>query len=152
MTDSADQQTHIVLVNAIVFKDNKVLVSQRSHEETHAPGKWTIPGGKVDRTAGNVPNILQATAAKETLEETGIHIKKEMRFLSNNSFIRSSGHHVIAINFLCEYESGIAQPLEDTITCQWTTREELEQFDFAPNVKEYIVEAFEKLTSYLSKH
>ena len=36
-----------VLVNAVIEKDGKILLSQRSLEEAHEPGKWTIPGGKV---------------------------------------------------------------------------------------------------------
>ncbi len=143
MYDSAEDKTHLVLVNAVVFKGNKVLVSQRSFEEPHEPGKWTVPGGKVDRTSGDVFNVIEKTLAKEVIEETGVVIKKSAVLVTNNTFIRSTGQHVVALVFWCEYESGEAKPLEDTIACKWVTLEEAKTMEFAPNVKDYILLAFD---------
>ena len=71
MADLATHKTHIVLVNALVEKRGKILVSQRSLEETHEPGKWTIPGGKVERTKGNAWSILEKTLAAEVFKKRG---------------------------------------------------------------------------------
>lgn len=145
MADLADNQLHIVLVNAVVLKEGKVLISQRSFEETHMPGKWTIPGGKVDQTEGVVWNMIEKTLAQEVEEETDVKIKERVTLVTNNTFIRSTGHHVIALVFRCEWQSGEAKPLEDTIAVRWVSREEFDQFDFAPGVKDYIKKAFETL-------
>jgi len=142
MADLAIDKTHIILVNAIVKKDDKILISQRSWEETQAPGKWTIPGGKVERGDKEVWNIIEKTLAKEVSEETGVKIKKEVALLSNNSFIRSTGHHVVSLNFFCNWLSGKAKPLEDTIDVHWIGKDEINNFDFAPNVKKYIEMGF----------
>lgn len=145
MADLADNQLHIVLANAVVLKGDKVLISQRSFEETHMPGKWTIPGGKVDQTKEVTWNVIEKTLAQEVEEETGVKIKDQTQLVTNNSFIRSTGHHVIALVFLCQWESGEAKPLEDTIDVRWVSQQELDQFDFAPGVKDYIKKAFETL-------
>jgi 8-oxo-dGTP diphosphatase len=146
MTDQIDiSKLHSVIVNAVIEKEGKILVSQRSFEEGHEGGKWTIPGGKVDKTEGNVFKIIEKTCAREVMEETGINIKNEIQLIDNNTFIRSNGQHVIALICLCHWESGEAKTLEDTIGVQWITKEELNNFDFAPNVRKYIEKGFELL-------
>lgn len=145
---ASEQKLHSVIVNGVVFKDNKVLVSQRSMEETHEPGKWTIPGGKVEKEDEVIFSILEKNVIKEIKEETDITVAEEMQLVCNNSFIRPiNGHHVIAIVFKCRYLSGTAKPLEDTIDCKWVTEEEVKSMEFPPNVKNYILKAFSLHTS-----
>ena len=136
---------HSVIVNAVVEKDGKILVSQRSFEEAHEPGKWTIPGGKIDKTEGDVFNIVEKTCGREVEEETGVEIKEDIQLITNNTFIRSNGQHVIALVCLCHWRSGEAQALEDTIGIKWISEDEIDSLDFAPNVKGYIQKGFEIL-------
>lgn len=142
MADLAIDKTHIILVDALIKKGNKILISQRSWEESHAPGKWTIPGGKVEKEKKETWNIIEKTLEKEAFEETGIKIKKEVALLSNNSFIRSTGHHVVSLNFACQWKSGKAKPLEDTINIHWISKNEINKFDFAPSIKGIIKMGF----------
>lgn len=144
MYDGADNKTHLLLVNGVVFKDNTVLISQRSWEKPHEPGKWTIPGGKVERTSAEIFNILEKTVQAEVKEETGIEIEDEMSLVINNTFLRSTGQHVVVLVFKCQYKSGQAIPLEDTINYKWVTLEEVKQMQFAPNVQKYIIKAFKE--------
>lgn len=143
MADLANNQTHVLLIDAIVMKEGKILVGQRSYEETHAPGKWSIPGGKVERTEGGVWNIVEETLKREVLEETGVEIEDEVKLIANNTFIRSTGHHVVALIFLCKWKSGKAKALEDTIDVKWITNGEVGQYDFSEGVKRYLTLAFD---------
>lgn len=143
MADLAINKTHLILVNAVVKKGDKVLVSQRSWEETHEPGKWTIPGGKLERTDKETWGVIEKTLAAEVLEETGVKIKKDVTLLLNNTFIRSTGQHVVAVVFLCYWLSGEAKPLDDTIDVCWISKEDINKFKFAPNVKKYIKTGFD---------
>ena len=145
MKDHAKDKTHLILVNAVVEKDGEILISQRSLDEPHEPGKWTIPGGKVERTKGDVFNIIEKTLADEVLEETGIVITDKATLITNNTFIRSTGQHVVALIFLCHWKSGEAEPLEDTIDTKWVTKGELDNCDFPPNVRGYIEKGFDLL-------
>lgn len=147
MADLATDKTHLILINAVVEKNGKILVSQRSFEETHEPGKWTIPGGKVERTTGDVWNIIEETLKKEVFEETGVKISDKAQLLTNNTFIRSTGQHVVALIFLCHWKSGRAKALEDTIDTKWITEKELKKMKFAPNVDIYIQNGFDSLIS-----
>ncbi len=143
MNDAATDKTHLILVNGVVFNGDKVLVSQRSWEEPHEPGKWTIPGGKVERTTQEEFSVIEKTLKKEIKEETGIDIEDSVTLITNNTFLRSTGQHVVALVFKCIYKSGDAKPLEDTIDCKWVTKNEVKEMEFPPNVKEYILKAFE---------
>ncbi len=109
----AVDRSHNVIVNTVVEKDGKILVSQRSFEEAHEPGKWTLPGGKVDRTEGDVWSVLEATCVREVKEETGVDIQEHVELLANNTFIHSSGKHAIALIFLCHWKSDEPQVLEE---------------------------------------
>ena len=145
MKDHAKNKTHIILVNAVVEKDGKILISQRSHDEPHEPGKWTIPGGKVEKTKGNVFNIIEKTLSDEIMEEVGIEITDKTKLLTNNTFIRSTGQHVVALVFLCHWKSGKARPLEDTVDTKWITINELNNYELATNVENYIRRGFDTL-------
>ena len=142
MADLAIDKTHIILVNAVVRKGDKILISQRSWEESHEPGKWTIPGGKVDRGDKEIWNIIEKTLDREVFEETGVRIKEGVFLLSNNSFIRSTGHHVVSLTFICDWKEGEARPLEDTIGVRWIGKEEINNFDFSTNIKKLINKSF----------
>ncbi|MDD4662072.1 MAG: NUDIX domain-containing protein [Candidatus Pacebacteria bacterium] len=136
---------HSIIANALIVKDRKILISQRGSNEKHDPLKWTIPGGKVEQTQGNVWNILEETLKREIKEEVGLTIKDGVKLISNNTFIRTGGQHVIALVFICCWDSGIAKPCEDTNDVAWIEEKDLEFYDFSPNVKEYIKRGFQNI-------
>ena len=59
MADLALNQSHIIFVGGAVFKNGKILIGKRGLEESHEPGKWALPGGKVDQTTGGFEHILE---------------------------------------------------------------------------------------------
>ncbi len=144
--DKPQRQMYSILVNAIVVKDNKILLCQRSMEEEHVPGKWCPPGGKLEETT-RIIEALEKTAKREVLEETGVVIKDEMRLLINNTFRHDEDDLlVLAVVFMCHYKSGDAKPMEDTIDVKWIAEDEIESIEFThPSVKDYAVKAFELL-------
>ena len=118
-----DIVTHVVAVFAIVQKGNKFLIAKRSSSDPQAGGQWAFPGGKVDLKLGD--NILQKNLKREVLEETGVEIGSKIEYLANEGFVRGSGHHVIALTFLCHWKKGIAKPLEDQEKVDWKSLTEL---------------------------
>ncbi|MEK7173321.1 MAG: NUDIX domain-containing protein [Patescibacteria group bacterium] len=144
------KQKYSVLVNAIVVRDGKILLCQRSMEEEHVPGKWCPPGGKLEETT-RVVGALQKTAQREVFEETNVEVEDEMRLLINNTFRHDEDDLlVLAVVFMCRYKSGEAKPMEDTIDVKWITEDEIESVQFThPSVKDYIVKAFEAVRAGL---
>ncbi len=113
---------HVVFVEAWIKKDNKYLLARRSLKDDQAAGKWAIPGGKVDMELES--NIVENSLKREVMEEVGIKVSN-LRFFASRSFIRSSGHHVVGLSFLLDYEAGEAKPLEDQDEVRWVTFKEM---------------------------
>lgn len=128
---SQDIPLHVILVNAIVHKDDKFLIAQRSFKDDQAAGQWSFPGGKVEITDGM--GIVEETLKREVLEEVGIEIGDNFVFIGSSAFVRSSGHHVVSLTFVCDYKSGEAQALEDQNAVGWYTLDELEKLDNLPS-------------------
>lgn len=134
-----------IIANALVVKDNKILISQRGINENHDPCKWTIPGGKVEEIRGDVWNVLEKTLKKEVKEEVDVEIGDDIRLVTNNTFIRTGGQCVVAMIFICYWAEGIAKPSEDTHDVAWITESDLYSYDFSPNVAEYLRQGFKYL-------
>lgn len=114
---------HVVFVEAWVKKGNTYLLAKRSSKDDQAAGKWAVPGGKVDMELES--DIIENSLKREVMEEVGVEVSNP-RFFASRSFVRSSGHHVIGLSFLLDYESGEAKPLEDQDEVKWVTMEEIE--------------------------
>jgi len=146
MTDLASNQSHIVLVTGIIEKDGKFLISQRSMEESHLPGWWSIPGGKVERTEKEEQDILEKTLKREILEEVGVEIENNPVLISDSTFIRSTGQMVIWLVFLCKWKSGEARALDECIDVAWVNIANLEKY----KVSKEIVSLINTASNYLN--
>lgn len=121
-----DKKLYVVNVEAAIFKQDKWLIGERSETEDHAPGFFSMIGGKVEN-ATNDNNILEETLKREVLEEVGVHIHDEIRYVKSSSFIADFGKHVIDIVFLCRHKEGepiVCEPDELSSVC-WMTIEEI---------------------------
>lgn len=141
----SDINTHVVLVVGIVQKGNKFLLSKRSSKDPQAGGEWSTPGGKVDLEVGDA--VIEQTLTREIEEEVGIIISPKVVYLGSDAFFRVSGHHVVGLNFLCQWQSGEAQPLEDQDEVGWFTLVELEAMD----LPKYLKKRIELVKQHLNK-
>jgi len=104
----------------MILKDNKVLLGKR-HEDPekassllHGEGTWTMPGGKL-----HFKEDLEEAAWRETLEETGIEIKKEkLKMISVTNDIVEDAHFV-TIGFLCRDFKGEPKVTEPDEIIEW---------------------------------
>ncbi len=114
---------HVVFVEAWVKKWDKYLLAKRSSKDDQAAGKRAVPGGKVDMELES--DIVEKALMREVKEEVGIEVQN-FQFLASRSFIRSSGHHVVALSFVADYKSGEAMPLEDQDEVRRVSVDEME--------------------------
>jgi len=121
---NANIPLHVVFVEAWIKKGNKYLLAKRSSKDDQAAGKWAVPGGKIEMEIES--NIVENSLKREVKEEVGIEVDN-FQFLASRSFIRSSGHHVVALSFIANYKSGEAKPLEDQDEVRWVAIEEMEK-------------------------
>jgi len=106
-------QKMVVCANVFIRKDGKYLLMKRSPEKKYAPNKIHPFGGKIDQDENPYGG-----AVREIKEEVGVEVS-DFRFFASRSFIRSSGHHVVALSFIADYKSGEAMPLEDQDEVKW---------------------------------
>jgi len=57
----------LLVIRAILISDSKILLIQRSRNDSHEPLKWEIPGGKLDKGQD-----VNSAAQRELIEEVGI--------------------------------------------------------------------------------
>jgi 8-oxo-dGTP pyrophosphatase MutT (NUDIX family) len=60
----------IILVSTLVERDGKILMIQEGKNNRGQRGQWNFPAGQVE-----IGEDLPTAAARETLEETGYHVK-----------------------------------------------------------------------------
>ncbi|MBI2665353.1 NUDIX hydrolase [Candidatus Woesearchaeota archaeon] len=112
-----------VVANVVIFRerDQKCLVLKRSMREKVHPGRYCVPGGKLEwkdlpidkptRINGEVLDYADATEkllVKEVKEEAGITIdlSRGLKYLNSVAFIRPDGIPVMLIKFAAYYRSG----------------------------------------------
>jgi 8-oxo-dGTP diphosphatase len=123
----------ITVTCAIILKNDKILVTQRS-ERMKLPLKWEFPGGKLEFGESETDCVI-----REVREELGIEIEVVER-LSNN--VHDYGLFCInLIPFVSKYQRGDIH-LKEHANYKWLTKNELENLDWAeadiPIVKEYL--------------
>ena len=116
----------LVLINVevAVYHDGRYLLIVRGAEEDHAAGMLAFPGGKLDYT--EMADVLELTAAREVLEETGVEVE-QIEYVESHSFTTPDGTPVVDIVFLSRYVSGtptISDPGE-VAALRWMTSEEI---------------------------
>ena len=126
-----DSKLHIVAVTGFLRKEEKFLILKRSEREIAFPGKWTTPGGKVEKS-----DSVRETLRKEFKEETGLDIGDDMKFFCDDEFTRPDGYHVIVLKFLCQYRSGeVVIDTNDFTDYAWVGLEELAGYDLIDGVR-----------------
>ena len=88
----------INVVCAVIQKDNKILIAQRS-EKMKLPLKWEFPGGKLEDGEDEKRAIV-----REIMEELNIEIAPSQRISAHLHDYGSFKINLIA--YLCDYVSG----------------------------------------------
>ena len=147
---SENQLLHEVVITAIIVKDGKYLITRRSLNKKRFPGKWTVPGGKLE--VGdyiNLPketehywyNVLEKVLKREVKEETGINIKN-IEYITSLSTIHVDGSPSLVISCMAEYESGeIVLQEEETDMYAWVSLEEAKSHDLLDGIYDELVMA-----------
>lgn len=114
----------ILVVAALIKKDNNVLIARRSTGDENVLGKWEFPGGKVE------PNETEEHAIeREIKEEFELDIKAN-KYITNN--VCEYPTKIVDLRlYECEYISGEFK-LHDHSEYQWVNINELLNYDLAP--------------------
>ncbi|MBW2967873.1 NUDIX domain-containing protein [Candidatus Woesearchaeota archaeon] len=102
----------------MILKDNKVLLGKRHEDPEKASsllngaGTWTMPGGKL-----HFGETFEEGAIRETLEETGLRLKKVSLICVNNDMVETA--HFITMGLFSEDFEGEPQVMEPDEITEW---------------------------------
>ncbi|MFA6285518.1 MAG: NUDIX hydrolase [Parcubacteria group bacterium] len=142
------------VANVVVFResDGRCLILKRSEREKVHPGKYAMPGGKLEwkdldianptRMNGDVidfENAVEDLVARETRQEADIEIEKKLYYINSVAFVRPDGIPVILVKFAAKYKSGDVNPNpHDFSDFAWVNEEELKNYDYIKGIDEEI--------------
>lgn len=115
---------NILVVAALIKKNNNVLIARRSTGDENVLGKWEFPGGKVEsnETEGHA-------IEREIKEEFELDIKAN-KYITNNVCEYPTKTVDLRL-YECEYISGEFK-LHDHSEYKWVNINELLNYDLAP--------------------
>jgi len=153
-----NKELHRIAITAIICKDGKCLITQRSKEKKAFPGKWTVPGGglETDDYINNKPTTeagqwyyaVENALRREITEEVNLEVDKP-QYLLDLTFIRPDGIPVFVLSYYCNYVSGEIKLDDEAVDYAWVTAEEAKNYDLIDGIAEEI-EMVEKLKQGLS--
>jgi 8-oxo-dGTP pyrophosphatase MutT (NUDIX family) len=149
-----NDRLHEVVITAIVIKDGKYLITRRSPSKKRFPGKWTVPGGKLEisdyvdlpkETEFYWYNVLEKVLKREVREEVGIEIKK-IEYVTSLATIHADGNPSLVISCLADYASGeIKLQKGEADKYAWVSLKEAEKYDLLDGIYEELVMAEKQL-------
>jgi len=135
---------HYIVVTGILVKDGKFLITKRAEWEKAFPGKWTVPGGKLEvldyvlrekDTGSHWYNVFEDLLKREIKEEVGLEIKN-INYVTSMVYIRSDKIPCVIVSLYADTES------EKIILCNaltdfaWVDLEEAKNYDLIEGIYE----------------
>lgn len=128
----------IIGVGAVIIQGDRALLVRRATEPLR--GEWSVPGGVLE-----LGEKLRAGAAREALEETGLHVQiGEVLDVFDSIFRDGEGrtqYHFVLIDFLCRPISGEAIAGSDVSEVRWVTEAEINGMQLRDSIAQVLRKA-----------
>jgi len=140
---SMSEDLHEVVITAIIVKDGKYLITRRALSKKRFPGKWTVPGGKLEvkdyisepkDTEHYWYNVLEKTLRREVREETGLEIKN-IDYVTSLARVHEDGAPSLVISAMADHDSGDIKLQEgESDRYAWVTLEEAKNYELIDGI------------------
>jgi len=144
-----------IVVGAIAFKNNKVLLLKRSEQEIYYPNVFELPSGNVDNSDQSLAHAL----AREVEEETSLKISCVTGELSPPFEYETSKmvdgvtitKQCIQDNFLVEVEGEeiLPSPEEHSVGI-WAAEDEVDGLEMTEGMRKLVKQVFSEASSRMS--
>ena len=158
LQNAKENKLFYFVANAVVYRerDGRCLILKRSDREKVHPGKWAVPGGKLEweqfdlkkptRVNGDVldfESAVEELLAREVKEEAGINIEKELKYINSVAFVRPDETPAILVKFASKYRSGEVILEKDSFSdYAWVNEEEIKNYDCILGIQKEIKSVF----------
>jgi len=142
------------VANVIPYResDGRCLILKRDGREKVHPGKYGVPGGKLEwrdlnmarptRMNGDVMDFedeVEKLLAREAMEEAGIEIDSDLKYINSVAFVRPDGIPVVLVKFAAKYKGGEVKPEAGGFTdYAWVTPEEVKNYECIGGIQEEV--------------
>ncbi len=142
------------VANVVVYRpsDGRCLILKRSDREKVHPGRYAVPGGKLEwgdmdiskptRVNGDVLDFeaaVEKLLVRESREEAGVEIEGPFLYINSVAFVRPDGIPVILVKFAARYKSGDVKLEEGAFTdFAWVNEEEVQKYPCIDGIQEEV--------------
>ena len=127
-------------VGAVIVQDGRVLIVKRKYDPL--AGQWSIPGGAVE-----LGETLEASIAREMLEETGLEIEVGPVIEVFDRITRDEQgrvrYHFVLVDYLCWPVGGALQAGSDVADARFVDPGDLAPYQLTAKATEVIMRALE---------
>lgn len=156
LTNAKQDKLFYIVANVVIYRksDGRCLILKRSEREIVHPGKYCVPGGKVEwkdlppdkptRYNGDVldyENAIETLLIREAREEAGVEIdlSEGLRYINSVAFIRPDGIPVVLVKFAALYKNGEVKLEQGAFTdYAWANAEEVKKYDCIQGIQEEV--------------
>src|SRR3989344_3141311 len=146
-------KAHYIVVTGILIRDGKYLIAKRAEWEKAFPGKWTVPGGKLEvldytlrkRDAGELwYNIFEDCVKRECKEEVGLEIEN-IGYVTSMVYIRPDNAPCVVVSLYANPKEGEIKLCNALTDFKWVNLNEAKNYDLV----EGLYKELEILDNYL---
>jgi len=154
LQNAKEDKLFYFVANVVIYRpsDSRCLILKRSEREKVHPGKYAVPGGKLEwnqlditkptRLNGEVldfEDAVEELLVREAKEEAGVEIERELRYINSVAFVRPDEIPVILVKFAAKYKSGEVILEKDAFTdYAWVNENEVKNYDCIRGIPEEI--------------
>jgi len=137
-------KVHYIVATCILVKDKKFLITKRANWEKAFPGKWTVPGGKLEvldyvlrkkDTSSHWYNVFEDLIKREVKEEVNLEIKN-IEYVTSMVYIRSDKIPTIIISLWAEPVREDIRLCNALTDYKWVNLEEAKNYDLIEGIYE----------------
>jgi 8-oxo-dGTP diphosphatase len=126
-------------VGVVVVRDGRLLLIQRGREPGR--GLWSLPGGMVD-----LGETMQEAAAREALEETGLHVEVGEVYWTVDAIRRDAEgrvqYHNVIVDFIATAPDGEPACADDAMDVRWVGPDDVEGLPLTPTMWRLVEKLF----------
>jgi 8-oxo-dGTP pyrophosphatase MutT (NUDIX family) len=147
------------VANVVIYRksDKRCLILKRSQTEKVHPGKYCVPGGKlewehfdlskptrINGEALDFEDAVEELLMREAKEEAGVSISRDLRYINSVAFIRPDGIPVILVKFAAEYIDGKVKLEAGAFTdFAWVNTNEVSEYECIKGIHEEVAKTTE---------
>jgi 8-oxo-dGTP pyrophosphatase MutT (NUDIX family) len=144
MIDYDKNKVHYLVVTGILVKDNKFLITKRANWEKAFPGRWSVPGGKMEAldyllrekdTPHHWYNVFEDLLRREVKEETNLEIDN-IGYVTSMVYIRPDNIPCIIVSLYADPKNQEIKLCPALTEYAWVDLEEAKKYDLIEGIYE----------------